>query len=207
MIIRNIAALTLLVSAANVAASDFGVVGILDMPTARMRDDGAMTVTSAQQPTVDMYSITYQALPWVEASFRYSIFDPAERLSVNDDLRDRSFGVKARLLEEGRYRPALAAGIRDIFGTGVWAGEYVVASKAVGPVDLSLGMGWGRFAQRNRLENPIGWLDDRLFERKGFVDGDQGSPSTAPSSGVRTSAFSAERSGTCRAGTPPCCSR
>ncbi len=146
------------------------------MPTARMRGDGALTVTSAQQDTSDIYSLTYQALPWMEASFRYTVFNPGDKRGVKDFQRDRSFEVKAKLLDEGQRRPAVAVGIRDIFGTGVLAGEYLVASKRIGSVDVTAGIGWGRFAERNTIDNPLELIDERLGERKGFVAGDQGQP-------------------------------
>ena len=44
--------------------------------------------------------------------------------------------------------PGVAVGVRDVLGTGVWEGEYVVASKELGRFDLSVGMGWGRLASR-----------------------------------------------------------
>jgi len=50
------------------SASDFGVTGLLDVPTARMSVDGTLTTSIAQQDTVDIYALTYQALPWVEVS-------------------------------------------------------------------------------------------------------------------------------------------
>lgn len=165
---------TLLAAPPCSVASDYGVVGLWDMPTSRMREDGDFTVAVAQQPTVDTYSLTYQALPRVEATFRYSIFNPGEYNEVRDDLRDRSFGIKAKLFEERRYRPAVSVGLRDIIGTGVWSGEYVVASKRVGRLDLTLGAGWGRFASRSAFANPLGRVDERFFEREGFRAGDQG---------------------------------
>ncbi|STL49430.1 putative lipoprotein [Escherichia coli] len=45
----------------------------------------------------------------------------------------------------GRELLAAASGgwARDIGGTGLFDAEYLVASKAWGPFDFTLGLGWG----------------------------------------------------------------
>lgn len=167
-------ALVLLAVCNPATASDFGVVGILDMPSARMQQDGALAASVSLQDTADFYALTYQALPWLEGSFRYSIFNPSKRDAVDDDLRDRSFELKAQLTREGAVAPAIAVGLRDMFGTGVWSGEYVVASKRFGALDVTIGAGWGRFADRDVIGNPLGVVDARFDERPAFEEGGQG---------------------------------
>ena len=61
--------------------------------------------------------------------------------------------------------PAVAVGIDDIIGTGVYNGEYVVASKRFGAIDTSLGMGWGRRAGTRELRNPIALVVKSFDER------------------------------------------
>lgn len=148
-------------------ASDFGVVGLIDTPSARMRDEGELTLSWASQTIVDIYAITYQPTNWLETSFRYSIFNPYDEPGSTDDLKDRSFEAKLRLLREDPdgLRPAVAVGVRDLLGTGVWSGEYLVANKQIGPVDLSLGMGWGRFADRDVARNPFTYVGDSFEQR------------------------------------------
>ena len=53
-------------------ASDFGVTGLIDIPTARMSADGTLTTTAAIQSRTNSYAITYQATPWLEGTFRYT---------------------------------------------------------------------------------------------------------------------------------------
>jgi hypothetical protein len=142
--------------------ADFGGVGLLDLPSARMRPDGMITLGTSQQGAEDIYSVTYQAFPWLEGTFRYLLVDPNSTQGTTDDfrLRDRSFEAKALLLREAGLRPAIAVGFRDLLGTGVQSSEYLVASKSFGPLDLTLGLGWGRLAGRNRIPNPVGELFD-----------------------------------------------
>ena len=139
-------------------ASIFGTEGNVATPSARLHSDGMLTATIAATEIVDIFNITYQAAPRIQTTFRYSIFNPRELPSSRDTLRDRSYGVKALLLSEKRYRPAVALGVRDILGTGVWEGEYLVASKKWGALDLSLGLGWGRLGTVNSFDNPLAIL-------------------------------------------------
>jgi hypothetical protein len=154
--------------------NDFGVGGILDIPTSRMAEEGTLTTTYSRKDVADIYAIGYQPLPRLEASFRYTIFNARKKSPVPgtscdfgssealdcDDNRDRSFEVKYRLMDESQYLPEISVGVRDLLGTGVWAGEYVSASKRFGNLDASLSMGWGRFAERAIAENPLTTLND-----------------------------------------------
>lgn len=142
----------------SVLASDLGTTGLIDTPTARMRPDGEFAPSISKQPLADIYSLNYQATPWLETTFRYSAFDYG--------LYDRSYEVKLRLMDEGDWNPEVAIGIRDILGTGVFGSEYLVANKKIGDFDVSLGLGWGRFAERASFENPLAQLSDRFSERE-----------------------------------------
>ena len=53
-------------------SSDFGTIGLIDIPTARMSTDGILTTTAAIQSRTNSYAITYQATPWLEGTFRYT---------------------------------------------------------------------------------------------------------------------------------------
>ena len=140
-------------------ASDFGTTGLIKVPNARMEDDGVLRATIALEEVADIYNVTFQALPKVQATFRYSVFDPRRnRSTARDDNRDRSYEVKSQLLSETPWRPAVAVGIRDILGTGVWEGEYFVATKALGSFDATIGLGWGRLGSRSSFSNPLGLL-------------------------------------------------
>ena len=95
-------------------ASDFGSVGLIKTPTARMADDGELRATISREDIADIYNISYQATPWLEATFRYSIFNPRNYSYSSDDLRDRSYEAKARILRERAWLPEVAVGVRDI---------------------------------------------------------------------------------------------
>ena len=151
-------------------ASDFGVQGLVDIPTARMSADGTLTTTAAVQSRTNSYSITYQATPWLEGTFRYTGFN-------NFFHYDRNYEAKVRLLPEQKYLPQLALGIRDLVGTGVYGSEYLVASKKYGNFDVTVGIGWGRLSGKGDFNNPLIKLSDSFEVRDGF-DGVGGEFST-----------------------------
>ena len=140
-------------------ASDFGITGLIDTPTARMSDDGTLTATAAIQSRTKSYALSYQVTPWLEGTFRYTGFNRAVY------SYDRNYEAKVRLFKERDYLPQVAVGIRDLVGTGIWGSEYLVASKEVGDFDMTLGMGWGRLAGRGDFDNPMIQLSDRFSER------------------------------------------
>ena len=83
-----------------VRASDFGTSGLITTPTARQMQDGYLAATVSTNPVVNIFNITYQATPWLETTFRYSVFNPYGRPKSSDGLRDRSYEAKARLVKE-----------------------------------------------------------------------------------------------------------
>ncbi len=123
------------------------------MPSARFAPDGQLSVGASFFKNTQHYNMGFQILPWLEGSFRYSglqHFDPAYPVYY-----DRSFAVKLRLWDETDLWPAVAVGVNDLVGTGMYSGEYLVASKQFGPVDATLGIGWGRLGSTASLRNPI----------------------------------------------------
>ena len=157
--------------------NDFGVGGVLDVPTARSPAENTFSATISRKDVADIYAISYQVLPRLEASFRYTIFNareispiPGTRCVPNatycDGLRDRSFEVKYRLLDETDYLPEVSVGIRDLLGTGAWGAEYVAANKRFGNLDVSLGLGWGRLAERSISSNPLAEIFDSFAVRE-----------------------------------------
>jgi len=120
----------------------YGQVGLLEMPSARFMPDGEISMTVSTTPAMDRYALGFQALPWLEATFRYARIDT---YLPNFDLYDRSLGFKIRLKQEDDFWPSIAIGAMDILGTGAFGAEYLVGSKRFGDVDTTFGIGWRRF--------------------------------------------------------------
>ena len=118
--------------------------------------------------------LTFQALPWMEVTFRYTV-DNAIKDAGHRSLHDRSFDIKFRLQEETESWPAIALGLQDFLGTGVYSGEYLVASKHFGDFDFSAGLGWGRLASRKTFTNPLTYIYSGFGNRPGAFQGQGGS--------------------------------
>lgn len=144
-----------------ILASDFGTTGLIDIPTARMSADGTLTSAAAIQSRTNSYAITYQVTPWLEGTFRYTGFNEFFHW-------DRNYEAKLKLWSEQKYLPQVAVGIRDLVGTGVYGTEYVVASKATGNFDFTLGMGWGRLSGEGDISNPMLQVSDSFKIRDSF---------------------------------------
>ncbi len=159
--------------------SDFGGVGLLQMPSARMAPEGEFSLHYSDVDPYQRLTITLQATEWLEATFGYNDID--NRLNSgpgvgtkNQTRKDKMYNIKLRLLEESRYLPQIAVGIRDGVGTGLFASEYLVASKRLWDFDLTAGVGWGDLAGRNTRRNPLTKLDDRFKERDTDTSGKGG---------------------------------
>ena len=79
--------------------------------------------------------------------------------------------MKFKILDEGKYMPALALGLIDLGGTSVFSSEYIVANKKYGNFDFSLGLGWGRLGTRDTIKNPLSIISKNFEFRQGSMSG------------------------------------
>ncbi len=140
--------------------SDFGGVGLLQTPTARMAPEGELSLNYRDNDQYRYYSGSVQLFPWLETTLRYTDvrtrkYSSVEAFSGNQTYKDKAFDLKLRLWEEGYWLPQVSVGARDIGGTGLFDGEYLVANKAWGPFDFSLGIGWGYLGTNGNIKNPL----------------------------------------------------
>ncbi|MDP3272179.1 YjbH domain-containing protein [Limnobacter sp.] len=151
------------------SSSDWGVVGLLQTPTARMRQAGSYSATFSRTSPYSRYSFMLQPFDWMEAGFRYNNLTNrrfgVSTTNLDQSFKDKNFDVKFRLLQESAHLPELSVGFRDVAGTGLFSGEYVVGSKRVGAVDFSLGVGWGSLGAGGGITNPFKALGDSFETR------------------------------------------
>lgn len=149
--------------------NDWGGVGLMQTPTARMAPMGTFGFSISHVYPYTRGNLFAQPFEWLEAGFRYT--DISNRLYLpgnnNQTDKDKSIDAKVRLWTESAYIPEFAIGVRDIGGTGQFAGEYIVGSKRFGALDLSLGVGWGNIGARGDVRNPLGGLFPRFNTRGG----------------------------------------
>ncbi|TCL05705.1 YjbH domain-containing protein [Sodalis ligni] len=149
---------------------DMGGVGLLQTPTARMARDGEFSLNYRDNNQYRFWSANIQLFPWLESTVRYT--DVRTRLYSNDPnfsggqtYKDKGIDFKLRLWEEGYYLPEVSVGIRDFGGTGLFDSEFVAASKAWGPFDFSVGLGWGYLGTRGNVKNPFCEASDKFCHR------------------------------------------
>jgi len=149
-------------------ASDWGEIGLLQTPTARMERPGDMRLHVSGAWPYTRLNVMLQPVDWLEVGFRYT--DIANQLygtsiAGSQTYKDKSIDLKLQLLAESARRPQVALGLRDIGGTGLFSGEYLVANKRWGNWDASAGLGWGYLGGRGNVAAPFGFLGDSFKDR------------------------------------------
>ncbi|TDP40204.1 exopolysaccharide biosynthesis protein YbjH [Idiomarina aquatica] len=150
--------------------SDVGGVGLMQMPTARMNREGEFTAFYYDNDEYRRMGLSIQLFPWMEATLRYNDvrtrrYSPFPNFSGDQTYKDRGVDVKFRLLEESQWLPEFSLGMRDIAGTGRFAGEYLAASKRLGPLDFTLGLGFGYLGREDNIDNPFCEAAERFCDR------------------------------------------
>ncbi|PYG26533.1 YjbH domain-containing protein [Pelagimonas varians] len=145
----------------------YGSPGLVDMPTAEALPDGTLTTTVAQLGETTRTSISFQISERLSASFRYSAL-AGYTGGWDNTYFDRSFDLRYQILTESQYRPSLTLGLQDVLGTGLYSGEYLVATKTLTPgLKVTGGFGWGRFGGNNPFAT-TGTRPDETLEEGGI---------------------------------------
>ena len=166
--------------------NNHGVVGLINMPTARFYDESSYGITLYNGDPDQKISLTSFPFDWMEASFFYMNNEDNQLCRGNGQgktfcqgYKDKGFNFKIQIKEEGIF-PAVAIGINDIAGTGLYSSEYIVGSYGINNIDFHFGLGWGTLnGSKNGIKNPFGAISDQFYERPiGFEDnGGQFQPS------------------------------
>ncbi|WP_370307138.1 YjbH domain-containing protein [Sinimarinibacterium flocculans] len=144
-----------------------GYPALITVPTAQMPPAGTIGVGVSAAPPYNTLYLSGQPTRWLHFGARYIAItnrryddDPANGQS----FKDKSFDMVVRLLEQGRWWPAVVVGLNDFGGTGLFSSEYLVATQRHHDWSFTLGLGFGRFGTQGDLRNPfaaIGLRDDR----------------------------------------------
>ena len=158
--------------------SNYGTLGFINAPNARFHEEGTIAFSWSHNQPYLRGSLVLYPFDWFEASYQYTdvnnyLYSPYKDFSGGQSFKDKSFDAKFRLLKERNSLPAFAVGFRDFAGTGIFSGEYVVASKSIRNLDLSLGMGWGSLSGGVKITNPLIDLNDS-FKVREYVAGGEG---------------------------------
>ena len=173
--VKSVAKIALASQAKNLSltANDWGMVGLLQTPTARMSLEGEARFNMSRVYPYERINVMMQPFENLEAGFRYTtvlnrLYGP-EELSGSQPLKDKSLDLKLKLLEERTYLPQVAVGVIDLAGTGLFSSEYLVANKRFGNLDASLGMAWGYLGASGNVRNPFTLVSSKFDTRAAEV--------------------------------------
>lgn len=164
---------------------DLGGVGLMQMPSGRMADEGAFSFGYNYNDEYRFYTLSLQLMPWLETTLRYTevddlLFSSSDSFSGDTKYADKGVDTKVRLMQESHWLPEVSVGLRDLGGTGLFDGEFIAATKRVstddyGQFDFTVGLGWGYLGQRGNMSNPLCSAADRFCDRISGVSGNGGS--------------------------------
>ena len=116
--------------------NNHGIVGLINMPSARFFDESVYGITIYDGTPDQKITMTSNPFNWLEASFFYTNIQEMPYPNYEyQDYKDKGFNFKIRLKEEG-ILPAIALGINDTGGSGLYGGEYFVASYGISNFDF-----------------------------------------------------------------------
>ena len=127
-----------------------GQSGYINMPSAVVEPDGTFSVGYSYDSPYGQLWVTSNILPFLQMTGRYVSISgipgfsnvPGEYGSGYGRYKDKVVDAKVRLWKETTWLPSVALGATDLFGTELFKGQYVVATKTFGAtrnIEASLG--------------------------------------------------------------------
>lgn len=135
--------------------ANWGGTGLMEIPTARVIDDGVMRFGFSQALPFRWYSGAAGIFPGMEFGGRLTELTNIEGIPGSDygNYKDKAFDIKYQILPESKYFPAFAIGINDFHGTRLYPSEYIAFSRQIFPFDITIGLGTKRL--KGAITSPI----------------------------------------------------
>ena len=134
--------------------SNTGIIGLLELPSARILQDGHLRIGYSQVKPYNFYYATVGLLPRIEAGLRVvDIYTLGIKVVEPDfykefgSYKDQSPHLKFLLVKEGKWLPAVSVGAWDFLGTKLFNSKFIVFSKYnpyIIPMDITFGYGKDR---------------------------------------------------------------
>lgn len=129
-----------------------GQSGYVNMPSAWTERDGTLSTGYSYDSPYGTYWADATVLPFLQIGGRYVSITgipgftsvPGQYGSNYGRYKDKVVDAKINLTSESEWLPAISVGATDLFGTELFKGQYVVASKVFGSarnVEASIGYG------------------------------------------------------------------
>lgn len=117
-------------------------------------------------------TLSVSPFDWLEASYFY--YRPSDLIWEGDRIRghylDKGFNIKFTYKSKNNTMPNIAIGLDDFAGTGYFTREYIVSTFNNNNLKSTIGLGWGKFANKNSLKNPLSSISESLSIRPGSSD-------------------------------------
>ena len=102
--------------------SNYGTIGLMQLPTARMHSGGTIAFNWVDNDPYQRGSIIAYPFDWFEASYQYTdinnaLYSNVPQFSGDQTYKDKSFDGKIRLFKEKMLIPEISVGARDLGGT------------------------------------------------------------------------------------------
>jgi len=162
--------------------NNYGIVGTIHTPSARTYDEGVHGITVYRGTPNQTVTLSAHPFDWFEASFFYTnvtdrpyCYDFTSKTCLQD-FKDKGFNFKLRLLKEQGVFPAIAIGLNDFAGTGLYSSEYIVGSYGMNRTDFHFGLGFGQLDGSDlSFKNPLTYISDQFSDRPTNTEGLGGS--------------------------------
>lgn len=136
----------------NTYTANNGTSGIFQTPNARIIPDWSMKLFANKSKPNSFYGFVLTPLPHIETKVHFIKNDNTEE-NTQDEYKKKAISLKVLLKKEGIYTPALSYGIDDFWGDAIYTSKYLVASKRIKYLDLSLGYAKGFLASEKLDKN------------------------------------------------------
>jgi opacity protein-like surface antigen len=135
-----------------------GATGLIDMPSGDAQKDATFSFSTSLVGPITRSTLSFQFSERLSGSFRFQTWRDWDTLIPGDaEESDRSIDLRYQVLKEGRFAPAVTIGLQDLTAQGLFASEYVAATKTFGDkVKVTAGLGWGRLGTDGGIGSPFG---------------------------------------------------
>ena len=135
-----------------------GVTGLIDMPSGDAQEDATFSFSIGNIGPITRTTLSFQASERLSASFRFQTWRDWDSVIPGDAKEtDRSIDLRYQILKEGRIAPAVTIGLIDLTSRGMFASEYIAATKTFGDrLKVTAGLGWGRLGSYQGIGAPFG---------------------------------------------------
>lgn len=136
------------------SSSENGLTGVFETQTARIMNNNHFRLGFNQTKPYRNYFAAVSIFNRLELSGMFTeimgtrVQPDSDYWKGYGDYKDKFVGVKLKIVNEGKYTPAVAIGLNDPHGTKLYGAQYIVASKQLYPFDLSAGIGIGRLGDK-----------------------------------------------------------